>query len=187
MSLGVLYCLKTCFTWIMCFELQLLVIYLRKFKSISMCDLGTSTMRLELGNLSLNFERRVNKIKGAWPRWTVPSDCVLKVRYTDSFHGTSWQALTQSAAIPQILVSQFGECHLTRENFVEIILDWKKCIIVISLVLADGSAGIGRRSIMVTLHERYFSNHKQLDCLFNSFFSLTSTKPSDQQQSDRNN
>ena len=26
--------------------------------------LGTSTMRLELGNLSLNIERRVNKIKG---------------------------------------------------------------------------------------------------------------------------
>ena len=29
-----------------------------------MYDLGTSTMRLELGNLSLNIERRVNKIKG---------------------------------------------------------------------------------------------------------------------------
>ena len=46
-----------------------------KFKSISMYDLGTSTMRLELGNLSLNVDRRVNRIKRAWPHWTVPSDC----------------------------------------------------------------------------------------------------------------
>ena len=80
-------------------------------------------------------------------------------------------ALTLGAAIPQDLVSQFGEeCHLTRENSIEIILNWKNCdekyIIVISKVLADGSAGIDRRSIMVTLHERYFSNHKRLDCLF---------------------
>ena len=36
---------------------------------------GTSTMRLEVGNLSLDIKRRVNKIKGAWPHWTVPSDC----------------------------------------------------------------------------------------------------------------
>ena len=60
---------KTCFTWCVS-ELQPLVIYLRKFKSLSMYDLGTSIMRLELGNLSLNIERRVNWIKGAWPHWT---------------------------------------------------------------------------------------------------------------------
>ena len=42
-----------------------------------MYDLGTSTMRLELGNLSLNIERWVNKVKDAWqwPHWTVPNDC----------------------------------------------------------------------------------------------------------------
>ena len=34
-------------------------------------------MRLELGNLSLNIERKVNKIKWAWTYWTVPSDCLL--------------------------------------------------------------------------------------------------------------
>ena len=51
---------------------------------------------------------------------------MLNVRYTDSSHGTLWQALTPSVAIPQNLVSQFGEeCHLTRENLIEIILDLK--------------------------------------------------------------
>ena len=33
------------------------------------------TMRLELGNLALYIGRRMNKIKGASPHRTVPSDC----------------------------------------------------------------------------------------------------------------
>ena len=32
-------------------------------------------MRLELGNLALYIGRRMNKIKGARPHRTVPSDC----------------------------------------------------------------------------------------------------------------
>ena len=71
--LSMLYCLKHVLHQWCVSELQPLVIYLRKLKSISMYDLGTSTMRLELGNLALNIERRVNKVKGAWPHWTVPS------------------------------------------------------------------------------------------------------------------
>ena len=43
-----------------------------------MHDLGSSTMRLELGNLFLDIERRVNKIKGVWPLCIEPSDCVQK-------------------------------------------------------------------------------------------------------------
>ena len=78
-SLSMLLWLKTCFTrncheWCVS-ELLPLVIYSRKFKSISMYGFGTSTMHLELGNLFLNIERRMNKIKGAWPYWTIPSDC----------------------------------------------------------------------------------------------------------------
>ena len=85
-------------------------------------------------------------------------------------------SVNSMCVIPQDLVSQFGEeCPLTGEKYIEIILDWKNC-----------EEKYIRRSIMVTLHEHYFSNRKRLDCLFNSFFSLTSKKPSDQQNSDRN-
>ena len=63
-SLGMLYGLKHVLRESCVYELQLSVIYLRKFKSVSKYDIETSTMRLELGNLSLNIERRVNKIKG---------------------------------------------------------------------------------------------------------------------------
>ena len=38
--------------------------------------LGTSTILFELGNLSLNIEKRVNKIDGTWPHRKIPSDCV---------------------------------------------------------------------------------------------------------------
>ena len=38
-------------------------------------------MRLELGNLALYIDRRMKKIKGAWPRRTVPSDCgIIHIR-----------------------------------------------------------------------------------------------------------
>ena len=58
-----LYCLKHVLSELYVSGLQPLVIYLRKFKSISVHDLETSTLRLKLGNVSLNIERRVNKIK----------------------------------------------------------------------------------------------------------------------------
>ena len=59
-SLSMLYCLKHVLREWCVLELQPLVII-----SNSMYDLGTSTMRVELGDLSLNIERRVNKIKGS--------------------------------------------------------------------------------------------------------------------------
>ena len=63
---SMLYCLKTFFymndVFLNCSHWLFTGYW--KFKSISMYDWGTSTLHLELGNLSLNIERRVNKTKG---------------------------------------------------------------------------------------------------------------------------
>ena len=75
-SISRLYCSKHVLHRLCVSELQPLVIYLRKFKSMSIYHLGTRTMRLVLDNVSLNIEIGANKIKGAWPQWKVPSDRV---------------------------------------------------------------------------------------------------------------
>ena len=73
-SLSMLYYLKYVLHEWCVSELHPFVIYFRKFKPISMYDLVTSTMRLELSKLSLNIGRRMNEIKGVWPHRKVPSD-----------------------------------------------------------------------------------------------------------------
>ena len=46
-------------------------------------------MRLELGNLALYIGRRMNKIKGAWPHRTVPSDCGKMSCFCPNCYSTS--------------------------------------------------------------------------------------------------
>ena len=72
-SLSMVYCLITR-SWMMRFWTAAIV-YLFEEIQIDLNVRLRDQHYVELGNLSLNIERRENKIYGTWPHWTVPSDC----------------------------------------------------------------------------------------------------------------
>ena len=69
--LSMLYCLKTCFTWMMCFWTATIGYLLEEIQIGLNVRFRDQHYAFGLGNLSLTIERRV---KGAWPHWTVSSD-----------------------------------------------------------------------------------------------------------------
>ena len=83
-SLGMLYGLKTCFTWMTCFWTAA-INYL--FEKIWIhLNVAFRDQHYALGNLVLYIGRRMNKIKRAWPHRTVPSDCGLSGSKTKRTH-----------------------------------------------------------------------------------------------------